>query len=94
MYVTSGHGTEVRLTIEALVDLTNALADAGAHPHPMTVAITPLDPVGADRAEPIALLTGSAWPFPVRPHVTRPVAKEAIEDGGGHSPMLGHQLPM
>ena len=28
MYVTSGHDTEVRLTIEALVDLVNALADA------------------------------------------------------------------
>lgn len=46
------------------------------------------------RAELIALLTGSAWPFPVRPHVTRPVAKEAIEDGGRHHTMLGHQLPM
>lgn len=63
-------------------------------PSPRTVAITPLDPVGADRAELIALLTGSAWPFPVRPHVTRPVAKEAIEDGGRHHTMLGHQLPM
>jgi predicted RNA-binding Zn ribbon-like protein len=30
VYVTSGHDTEVRLTIEALVDLTNALADAAA----------------------------------------------------------------
>lgn len=68
--------------------------DAGAHPRPMTVAITRLDPAGADRAELIALLTGSAWPFPVRPHVTRPVAKEAIEDGGRHHTMLGHQLPM
>lgn len=28
MYVTSGHDTEVRLTIEALVDLVNSLADA------------------------------------------------------------------
>jgi hypothetical protein len=28
VYVTSGHDTEVRLTIEALVDLVNALADA------------------------------------------------------------------
>ena len=28
MYVTSGHDTEVRLTIEALVDLVNALTDA------------------------------------------------------------------
>ena len=28
MYVTSGHDTEVRLTIEALVDLVNALSDA------------------------------------------------------------------
>lgn len=67
---------------------------AGAHPRPMTVAITCLDPAGADRAELIALLTGSAWPFPVRPHITRPVAKEAVEDGGGHPTMLGHQLPM
>jgi len=30
VYVTSGHDTEVRLTIEALVDLVNALADAEA----------------------------------------------------------------
>jgi predicted RNA-binding Zn ribbon-like protein len=30
VYVTSGHDTEVRLTIEALVDLANALADASA----------------------------------------------------------------
>ncbi|WP_336639641.1 hypothetical protein [Micrococcus luteus] len=60
----------------------------------MTVAITRLDPAGADRAELIALLTGSAWPFPVRPRVTRPVAKEAIEDGGRHHTMLGQQLPM
>lgn len=28
MYVTSGHDTEVRLTLEAMVDLVNALADA------------------------------------------------------------------
>ncbi|MCR8674389.1 hypothetical protein NWP10_00925 [Micrococcus sp. HG099] len=60
----------------------------------MTVAITRLDPVGADRAELIALPTGSAWPFPMSPHVTQPVAKEAIEDGGRYPPMLGHQLPM
>ena len=32
MYVTSGHDTEVRLTIEALVDLVNALADTDADP--------------------------------------------------------------
>ena len=32
MYVTSGHDTEVRLTIEALVDLVNALADAASEP--------------------------------------------------------------
>jgi hypothetical protein len=32
VYVTSGHDTEVRLTIEALVDLANALADAAADP--------------------------------------------------------------
>ncbi len=30
MYVTSGHDTEVRLTVEALVDLVNALDDAAA----------------------------------------------------------------
>jgi hypothetical protein len=30
VYVTSGHDTEVRLTIEALVDLVNALADAAS----------------------------------------------------------------
>lgn len=30
VYVTSGHYTEVRLTIEALVDLVNALADAAS----------------------------------------------------------------
>lgn len=60
----------------------------------MTVTITRLDPAGADRAELIVLLTGNACPFPVRPRVTRPVAKEAIEDGGRHHTMLGHQLPM
>ena len=32
VYVTSGHDTEIRLTIEALVDLVNALADAAAEP--------------------------------------------------------------
>lgn len=68
--------------------------DAAAHPRPMTLAITRLDPAGADRVELIALLTGSAWPFPVRPHITRPVAKEALEDGSRHHPILGHQLPM
>lgn len=68
--------------------------DAGAHPHPMTVAITRLDPAGADRAELIALPTGNAWAFPVRPHLTRPVAKEAIDDGGRHHTLPGYQLPM
>lgn len=68
--------------------------DAGAYPRPMTVAITRLDPAGADRAELIAPLTGSAWPFPVDPHVTRPEAKEAVEDGGRHHTLSGHQLPM
>ena len=68
--------------------------DAGTHPRPMTVAITRLDPAGADRAELIALLTGNAWPFHVRPRVTRPEAKEAIEDGGRHHTLSGHQLPM
>lgn len=29
MYVSSGHDTEIRLTLEAMVDLVNALADAG-----------------------------------------------------------------
>ena len=28
MYVTSGHDTEIRLTLEAMVDLVNALADS------------------------------------------------------------------
>ena len=32
VYVSSGHDTEVRLTLEALVDLVNALADAADHP--------------------------------------------------------------
>jgi hypothetical protein len=32
VYVTSGHDTEVRLTIEALVDLANALADRAGDP--------------------------------------------------------------
>lgn len=32
MYVTSGHDTEVRLTIEALVDVVNALADSASDP--------------------------------------------------------------
>ena len=59
----------------------------------MTVAITRLDPAGADRAELIALLTGSVA-LPCAPHVTRPVAKEAIEDGGRHHTLSGHQLPM
>ena len=33
VYVTSGHDTEIRQTIEALVDVVNALADAAADPH-------------------------------------------------------------
>jgi predicted RNA-binding Zn ribbon-like protein len=38
VYVTSGHDTEVRLTIEALVDLVNALSDAeGADGDPADV---------------------------------------------------------
>lgn len=60
----------------------------------MTDAITRLDPAGADRAELIALLTGNARPFHVRPRVPRPEAKEAIEDGGRHHTLSGHQLPM
>ena len=32
MYVTSGHATEIRLTLEALVALVNALADASSDP--------------------------------------------------------------
>ena len=31
MHVTSGHDTEIRLTLEAMVDLVNALADAVEH---------------------------------------------------------------
>jgi predicted RNA-binding Zn ribbon-like protein len=42
VYVTSGHGTEVRLTIEALVDLTNALADAAADPNSAPVDVRTL----------------------------------------------------
>ena len=34
MYVTSGHDTEIRLTLGAMVDLVNALADAGAGGEP------------------------------------------------------------
>ena len=37
MYVTSGHDTEIRLTLEAMVDLVNALADAGAGGEPADV---------------------------------------------------------
>lgn len=32
MYVTSGHDTEIRLTLEAMVDLVNALADTSLDP--------------------------------------------------------------
>ena len=32
MYVASDHDTEVRLTIEALIDLVNALTDAASDP--------------------------------------------------------------
>ena len=42
MYVTSGHDTEVRLTIEALVDLTNALGDAASDPHGTPVDVRTL----------------------------------------------------
>jgi predicted RNA-binding Zn ribbon-like protein len=31
VYVTSGHDTEIRLTLEAMVDLVNAIVDAGDH---------------------------------------------------------------
>jgi predicted RNA-binding Zn ribbon-like protein len=44
VYVTSGHDTEIRQTIEALVDVVNALADAAA------------DPRGADPVDVRALL--------------------------------------
>ena len=37
MYVTSGHDTEVRLTIEALVDLVNAFDDARTDGEPVDV---------------------------------------------------------
>jgi hypothetical protein len=37
VYVTSGHDTEIRLTIEALVDLANALADAADDAEPADV---------------------------------------------------------
>jgi predicted RNA-binding Zn ribbon-like protein len=39
VYVTSGHDTEVRLTIEALVDLVNALADAASDPDTATADV-------------------------------------------------------
>ena len=37
MYVTSGHDTEIRLTLEAMVDLVNALHDAVGTPEPVDV---------------------------------------------------------
>ncbi len=42
MYVTSGRDTEVRLTIEALVDLVNALADAASEPNAEDVDVRTL----------------------------------------------------
>jgi predicted RNA-binding Zn ribbon-like protein len=42
VYVTSGHDTEVRLTIEALVDLVNALGDAASVPHGAPVDVRAL----------------------------------------------------
>ena len=42
MYVTSGRDTEVRLTIEALVDLVNALGDAAAEAGPDDVDVRTL----------------------------------------------------
>ena len=37
MYVTSGHDTEIRLTLDAMVDLINALADAAEGPESIDV---------------------------------------------------------
>jgi predicted RNA-binding Zn ribbon-like protein len=42
VYVTSGHDTEIRLTIEALVDLVNALADAATDPQSARVDVRSL----------------------------------------------------
>lgn len=42
MYVTSGHDIEIRLTIEALVDLVNALADVAADPRGAQVDVRSL----------------------------------------------------
>ncbi len=42
VYVTSGHDTEVRLTIEALIDLVNALADAESESDGGTVDVRTL----------------------------------------------------
>ena len=46
-----------------------------------TVALTRLDPVGADQAALVALLTQNTWPFHVRHHLTREQAEECIDDG-------------
>ena len=37
----------------------------------MTTTLTLLDPAGPDREALIALLTGNAWPFHMRPHPSR-----------------------
>jgi predicted RNA-binding Zn ribbon-like protein len=42
VYVASDHDTEVRLTIEALVDLVNALADAASDPDGVTADVRTL----------------------------------------------------
>lgn len=42
MYVTSGHDTEIRLTLEAMVDLVNALDDAAATSPPGTADVRTL----------------------------------------------------
>jgi predicted RNA-binding Zn ribbon-like protein len=51
VYVASDHDTEVRLTIEALIDLVNALADAVSHPDGAPVDVRALlDEHGFSRA--------------------------------------------
>ena len=48
----------------------------------MTTTLPLLDPAGPDREALIALLTGNAWPFHMRPHPSREQVDAAIDDGG------------
>lgn len=47
----------------------------------MTVTFTRIDPAGADRAELVAFLTGSDWPFHMRPRVRAEQVEAAIAEG-------------